>query len=46
VSALQTAGFEDVRITHRYDTFGGTSKEGTARKYGVEGVDVHARKPL
>jgi hypothetical protein len=37
-------GFENVRITHRFDPFGGTKKERTARKYGVIGVNVTATK--
>lgn len=31
-------------VTHRYDPFRGTSKEKTARHYGVAGVNVFARK--
>jgi hypothetical protein len=34
-----------VRLTHRFDPFGGTTKERTARKYGVIGVNVLATKP-
>lgn len=41
---LTTAGFGDVRITERFDCFRGTSKEGTARKYGVMGMNVYAKK--
>jgi mercuric ion transport protein len=33
-----------VRITNRYDSFRGTSKERTAKKFGVTGVNVFARK--
>jgi hypothetical protein len=33
-----------VRITHRFDPFGGTKKERTARNYGVIGVSLAARK--
>jgi hypothetical protein len=36
---------EDVRIAARFDCFRGTTKEKTARKYGVHGVNVFARKP-
>jgi len=39
-------GLEDVRITARFDCFRATSKEKTARKYGVHGVNVFARKPV
>ena len=42
---LTDLGFVDIQVHRRYDTYGGTSVEGTARKYGVEGVDVSARKP-
>jgi hypothetical protein len=42
---FESAGFVDVRITDRFDPFGGTSKERTARKYGVIGVNVLARRP-
>jgi len=41
---LQSAGFSAVRIAKYFDPFGGTSKERTARKYGVRGVNVHALK--
>jgi hypothetical protein len=34
-----------VTITARFDCFLGTSKERVARKYGVCGVNVLARKP-
>jgi hypothetical protein len=34
-----------VAIVARFDSFRGTSKEKIARKYGVEGVNVIARKP-
>jgi hypothetical protein len=45
VAALTQAGLHDVRVVKRYDCFKGTSKEKTARKYGVVGVDVLATKP-
>ncbi len=41
---LTAAGFRDVRITERFDCFRGTSKERTARKYGVLGMNVYAKK--
>jgi hypothetical protein len=34
-----------VAVRERFDCFRGTSKERTARKYGVVGVNVYARKP-
>jgi hypothetical protein len=42
---LTAAGFVDVAITERFDCFRGTSKEKTARKYGVLGMNIYARKP-
>ena len=41
---LGRLGFEDVRITHRYDSFRGTSKENVAGKFGVAGINVFGRK--
>jgi hypothetical protein len=35
-------GFRDVTITERFDAFLRTSKERTARKYGVIGVNLSA----
>ena len=34
------AGFDNVTITQRFDCFAGTTKERTARKYGVIGVNL------
>jgi hypothetical protein len=34
-----------VRVVERFDCFRGTSKERTARKYDVIGVNVYAQKP-
>jgi hypothetical protein len=42
---LSAAGFEQVAIRERFECFRGTTKERTARKYGVIGVNVYARKP-
>ena len=42
IAAFATRGFGDVRIVARYDCFAGTSKQGTARKYGVVGVTLVA----
>jgi hypothetical protein len=42
VSAFADAGFVDVAITQRYDCFAATSKERTARRYGVIGVNLTA----
>jgi hypothetical protein len=46
VEVLTGTGFEPVRITEHFDPFGGTSKERTARKYGVKGVNAHAVRPV
>jgi hypothetical protein len=43
---LAAAGFVDIDIKERFDCFRGTSKEKTATKYGVVGVNVYARKPV
>jgi hypothetical protein len=42
VSAFAEAGFTDVGITQRFDCFKVTSKEKTARRYGVIGVNLSA----
>lgn len=42
---LAQVGLGEARITHRYDTFRGTSKESTARKFGVHGGNAFARRP-
>ena len=42
---LRQAGFPVVEIRERFDCFAGSSKERTARKYGVMGVNVYALKP-
>jgi len=45
VALLAQIGFDDVVVKERFDCFRGTSKEGVATKYGVVGVNVHARRP-
>jgi hypothetical protein len=42
ISVFQSSGFTSVAITHRYECFVGTTKERTARRYGVLGVNVSA----
>jgi len=39
-----SAGFDEVAITQRFDCFVGTTKERTARRYGVVGVNLSAMK--
>jgi hypothetical protein len=34
-----------VRVTDRFDCFAGTSKERTARTYGVSGINLSAARP-
>jgi hypothetical protein len=41
---FQSAGFNGATITHRYDCFAGTTKERTARRYGVIGINLSAVK--
>ena len=40
IEVFASAGFTNVAITHQFDCFAGTSKERTARKYGVMGVNL------
>jgi hypothetical protein len=41
---IAAAGFRDVALRDTFDSFLGTNKERTARKYGVMGVNVIAYK--
>jgi hypothetical protein len=41
IDAFQSAGFS-ARIVERFDCFAGTTKERTARRYGVMGINVLA----
>ena len=45
IEVLGRVGFVDVALRERFDPFRGTSKESIARKFGVVGVNVFARKP-
>jgi hypothetical protein len=45
IEVLRRVGFVDVALPERFDPFRGTSKENVARKFGVAGVNVFARKP-
>jgi hypothetical protein len=45
VAALARAGLEAVRVTQHFDCFRDTPKEKTARKFGVQGANIFARKP-
>jgi hypothetical protein len=42
IETFATAGFDDPRIVARFDCFAGTTKERTARRYGVVGANVLA----
>jgi len=44
IEALQQIGFQDVRACHFFNSFAGTTKEGVARKYGVQGANFVAYK--
>jgi len=46
LNALNQWGFEEVQIQRRFDCFRATSKEGTARKYGVHGANIFGLKPV
>lgn len=46
VAAFRSSGFDDVSITHRFDCFAGTTKERTARRYGVVGVNLSAMRSV
>jgi hypothetical protein len=43
-AAFEDVGFTEVRIVARFDCFAETSKERTARQYGVLGVNLSAQK--
>ena len=42
---LGKVGLVDARVVRRFEPFRGTTKENTARKYGVRGANVLARRP-
>ena len=46
IPVLTRAGSVDVAIKDWFDCFRGTTKEKTAVKYGVLGVNIYARKPV
>jgi len=41
---ITEAGFRDVALRDSFDSFLGTNKESTARKFGVMGTNVMAYK--
>ena len=41
---MEQAGFREATVAETFDPFLGTSKERTARKYGVDGVNFLAYK--
>ena len=45
IPVLTAAGFVEIVLKDRFECFRGTSKEKTAIKYGVLGMNVYARKP-
>lgn len=44
LETFAAGGFHDPRIVGRFDCFAGTSKERTARRYGVVGVNLLATR--
>jgi hypothetical protein len=44
MDVLRRIGFVDVAVRERFDAFRGTTKESTARKFGVIGMNVFALK--
>jgi hypothetical protein len=44
IDVLNRLDFEHVRIVERFDCFRATTKESTARKYGVHGANIFGRK--
>jgi hypothetical protein len=42
IDVFASAGFTQIALTQRYDCFDGTSKESTARRYRVQGVNLSA----
>ena len=44
IEALQKTGFQRVRVCHFFNSFSGTTKEGVARKYAVQGANFIAYK--
>jgi hypothetical protein len=42
IDVFTAAGFTKVALTHRYNCFDGTTKESTARRYRVQGVNLSA----
>jgi hypothetical protein len=46
LEVLEWAGFRNPRQCHFFDSFSGTSKEGVARKFGVQGATFIAHKPV
>jgi hypothetical protein len=42
---FESAGFTNVRVLDRFDCFDGTTKERTANRYGVVGVNLAATRP-
>ena len=41
---IRDSGFKEARLCDRFDSFLGTNKEGTARKFGVFGANFMAYK--
>ncbi|MGH8622961.1 MAG: hypothetical protein ACRET3_12545 [Burkholderiales bacterium] len=46
IEVIHQAGFRNARAFQYFDSFQGTTKEGVARKYGVQGANFVAHKPF
>ena len=44
IEALEQTGFRNVRVCNFFNSFSGTTKEGEARKYGVQEANFVAYK--
>jgi len=44
LDVFASAGFANVTLTYRYNCFEGTSKQTTARRYRVQGVNLSAMR--
>jgi hypothetical protein len=42
---FESVGFTDVRVLDRFECFAGSTKERTAQRYGVVGVNLAATRP-
>jgi len=43
---VRAAGFEDVEIVHKYDSYVDVPDPSDAQEYGTRGITFRARKPI